>query len=1355
MIELVSRAVSVIESGWENDSEDASKPLKEYRSCPAYVLLGAPGSGKTTAFQKEADSCGNGEYIPAREFIIPHLTKPEWARKILFIDGLDETRAGVADARTPFDQIRSKLQQLNCSRFRLSCRAGYWLGVHDKRKLEQLGQNVVLLTLDPLDEQGILGVLRLNQLPKNGGPEEFINMARARGLGACLNNPQHLVLLAKAMGKGGDWPTSNKEVYEKACEILLSEENEEHRVSGVGQTDPSTLSGIAGRLCAVQILSGCAGYTLSPGKPCEDYPAVEQVLSEGQEGGVRIPPVYERIAGQNQAVPVHQSIAEFLGGRYLARQVDQGLSANRILALMSAADKTVVPNLHGIATWFAAYSGRAREELIKRNPLETALDGDVESFDIGEKRQLLDELRKKASDNPSFIKIVRRNTSLRGLASPDLHADLEKILRQPAHSDSEQSVRYLVLKALDCGSAAPGFRDILLEIIRDRSSWHANQWLALGVLIKTGPRSADTVEHLKRLFAEVRNGSIRDFHGRLLSTLLVELFPQHIAIDEVLDYLTDSRQILAADVYTFWANRMATRLSSEQLTDTLNKLALRVKEAVGSNLSHASFRLFRAFLAILEAFFLSKLSAEINLTDVRHWLEIAWCSEIQDTVSSDHERVASSVQNWLKLQPDKHRKMFEDGVREWIDAGEFKLRALETDNWLFGIQPEPDFWPWCLDRAIQAEHSKAAQFFLKQVVDVLLRESGEIDFSLNDIQARVAGHQELREALEDRLICRLPEDHFKGIEERLKLKSIDLSEREQAHRDLVEQVKAHEKEFRENRAPLRLLHDLAFAYFGYFADVVGDQPRERIRDLLGNDPHVVHMVLEALKKSISRKDVPKVIEIIRSAKRGHSHPLTYPCLAGLGEAGSPPSKERQIRCALALHYFADHAFPGQVSLKWYQILLVNRPEVVSEILVRRIRFQMRRGEEHLTDSYELAFSRSHVKVARLATLPLLKSFPVRCTAPQLRALGHLLAAALLQCKRKGLRGLLKTKLEKKSTKNMNVGQQIYWLATGFLVAPKTYRRQLESNLQGDGRRIRYFVELVCQGSESSEWNDLLKGSCIEPLIKLIGSSFRHVSLDEEMAWSSPPMAASGLVHGLIGHLAESNTPEATDSLSRLVSDEGLSEWRLYLQDAADEQRTVRRQAEFVSCSVGRILEALDNKYPANLDDLVVLLLETFDEMGRKIRDGATNDWRQYWNHLPGQWIPKYENDCRDMLLSDLQEKFATDIHAAKEGVHADDARADIQVTYKNLSIPIEIKKSDSNQLWDGIKNQLIPKYSRDPSADGRGIYLVFWFGKDYLSRSRQGISPASPADLKLQLENTLTPEEADKIAVCMIDVARP
>ena len=75
-----------------------------------------------------------------------------------------------------------------------------------------------------------------------------------------------------------------------------------------------------------------------------------------------------------------------------------------------------------------------------------------------------------------------------------------------------------------------------------------------------------------------------------------------------------------------------------------------------------------------------------------------------------------------------------------------------------------------------------------------------------------------------------------------------------------------------------------------------------------------------------------------------------------------------------------------------------------------------------------------------------------------------------------------------------------------------------------------------------------------------------------------------------------------------------------------------------------------------------------------------------------------------------------------------------------------------------MRDQLMAQYSRDPATDGYGIYLVLWFGEVDGHRTPpppSGVRPDSPEALKARLEGALTPEEARKISVCVIDVSAP
>ena len=87
---------------------------------------------------------------------------------------------------------------------------------------------------------------------------------------------------------------------------------------------------------------------------------------------------------------------------------------------------------------------------------------------------------------------------------------------------------------------------------------------------------------------------------------------------------------------------------------------------------------------------------------------------------------------------------------------------------------------------------------------------------------------------------------------------------------------------------------------------------------------------------------------------------------------------------------------------------------------------------------------------------------------------------------------------------------------------------------------------------------------------------------------------------------------------------------------------------------------------------------------------------------------------------------------------------------------MEVKKTDSKDLWRAIDEQLVAKYLRDPRSGGYGIYLVFWFGADHLKRSPpEGTRPESAEELREMLQDLIPPEHRRTISVVVVDVRAP
>ena len=134
------------------------------------------GQARRLRLRAECEALGEKAcLITARDFLtFDPQSHPEWRDKTLFIDGFDEIRVGANDARTPFDQIRGRLDALGKPGFRLSCREADWLGANDQKHLESVSPDskVTVLQLNPLTDSDIADIL--NDRPDIGDAQAFI-----------------------------------------------------------------------------------------------------------------------------------------------------------------------------------------------------------------------------------------------------------------------------------------------------------------------------------------------------------------------------------------------------------------------------------------------------------------------------------------------------------------------------------------------------------------------------------------------------------------------------------------------------------------------------------------------------------------------------------------------------------------------------------------------------------------------------------------------------------------------------------------------------------------------------------------------------------------------------------------------------------------------------------------------------------------------------------------------------------------------------------------------------------------------------------------------------------------------------
>jgi hypothetical protein len=534
----MTRTVRQIQTRPNEVADTSPRPFSEFADRANIVLLGDPGAGKTYLF-KEATTAENGRFIKARAFLTTPADKLRG--RALFIDGLDEKRAGRGD-RDTVDALVAKLFDVAPPKVRISCRGADWLGDSD------------LAALSPFfDQQGAVAVLYLENLSRpeqiavlagQGGGEadagRFLDEAAERGLGDFLENPQNLIMLWRAV-QTGSWPATRKELFELATQLMLQEPNGEHARSGAGIFSVAELRLAAGAICASRLISDVDAVSLTDQEGRSDLPSYRSLDFFPPEKvraalGRR---VFDGASEPESVDYAHRTTAEFLAAEFLASRVRDGLPFGRLLALIGV-DGHPASELRGLHAWLAVHLPEHADELIEADPYGVLTYGDAASLATSSCAVLVRALANLSQTNPWFRSGNWQAKPIAGLARADMVAEFRKILDDP---NSGFGVRSIVIDALALGPPLlPMLTDLERALARDVATF-AERAGALDALCRLG---ADGKAAIQRVFATQLGDSVNDL--RLRVTIIRGLYRDPYGPEDVIKLVEPSAKVDVSNI---------------------------------------------------------------------------------------------------------------------------------------------------------------------------------------------------------------------------------------------------------------------------------------------------------------------------------------------------------------------------------------------------------------------------------------------------------------------------------------------------------------------------------------------------------------------------------------------------------------------------------------------------------------------------------------------------------------------------------------------------------------------------------------------------------------------------------------
>jgi len=1101
------------ESGGQDEAESA--PLSSLRTEHAYVLLGDAGSGKSTEFRKEHEALGDAVVLrSARDFVALDV-KPEWCDKTLFIDGLDEIRAGTADGRSALDEIRKRLDRLGWPRYRISCREADWLGSNDRRSLERAapGGTVAVLRLDPLDCSAKHALAAMHLQVSDTAP--FFDEAEQRGLSGMLDNPLTLELLTGAFVQGGgSWPANRQGTFELASERMAREHNDEH-VDAVKVSPPvGDVLTSAGELCAIQLLAGIEGFSLGSADDDSPYAALDRLRPPIADNGKGRPHLRRHVLGTKlfssasdseaadgwpRMVPLHRHIAEFLGGRYLAGLVRDGLPARRAVALMiSPHDGRVVTSLRGLSAWFAAHSAEALDRLIDADPVGIGLYGDISGLNFDQKQRLWQALADYAAAGPLLGHEWRDDPSagyreitawaFRSIIDAETVEAVVGLLRGQANDPASDRVADFVLRVLAVSEganweAAKPLAGEALAIAREPIWSEHTRRSALQAFIHLEAQSEVRDDALAALLTDISARRLSDPEDDLAGLALHELYPRRVTPAEIWSYLgIRNCEHYSGAFESFWSRDIATQSSAQDAAEAL--------DALWAELQHQDLRggidevLHRRAQDMMPLELLNKaldgLGDETAVTRVFGWLAAAaTCGRdirptarqgMYDAIAEAEEELgpqaaeplvdvgtkgesavedfidpARRVRAWLERHPQGQRQLY----LEWLKMRHDDVGPSWHVAWLsplplfFSTLPR-DLGIWCLRQALEleADDPALARDVLGHVVGQQLHDPAvNVGLTLDAVSDATKCSPLLSAEL-DRLLAPRPLDPKRSahVAEIRRIERENVRKEREFRQQWADHVRSNLQALRDGSFPVNDLHNLARICLGHrYGSDQDASGEERLNEFLQGESKLADAVTDALAAVVFRAELPTVEETISLHAESKHAWAAWPLFAGLqiAERYEPARLQRLDNERKRRVLAMCFCVPHSLDRapSWLESWLAADPELVAEVLIRCVVGAIRSGVESSYALSALSVLGFDQQTKHHVRLRVLKSFPAAAPQRQLELLDSLLFDVIAGCHTDGIQDLVDAKL---AAKSLTVAQRTRWLATAAILFEGPY-----------------------------------------------------------------------------------------------------------------------------------------------------------------------------------------------------------------------------------------------------------------------------------------------------------------------------
>lgn len=1297
------------------------------------IVLGEPGIGKsalTAAIERTtgAKRVSAGTFYRS-ENLAPYAVSAE---RRLIIDGLDEIAAAGASA---LDTVLKKLDLLGRPEFILSCRAADWQGSADKWKIEQdYGKKPVTLHLEPFSQAQALHFLEDYAVDGTA----LLEKISARGLHELSGNPLTLGLLAELALDGRGIPDNRTDLIGEASRLLIKERNQAHQASEVAQARREDLLLSAGAIAAHLLISGSIGVSM---RTRDDLPAGFVHVSDI----VNIPnaPLAEAALGtrlfrsdsEGLFFPIHRVIAEYWGGYWLARQLQTGLSERRVFNALEFGGG--VPGaLRGIHAWLGYFCPAVADRCIRTDPYGVLRYGETDKLPAARARLLLSSLSGLANEDPYFRSEDWGTRAVSGLARPDLKDDIIAVVRSP---DRHFHLSTLLLEALPGSTLTDLIIPDLQALINDPKAAYTERHHAAQALIAS---NADL--DWPSICENLANERGED-NTRLALEIITQLHGNGFTFEAIAGALiarmgldrNDKRERVGGLDYL-----LIKRLTATQCAGILDALAGRIRAIAQGPHWSPNHSITTTIVKLVR-----KALAEADIEPARFW---SWLKYIHADTSYSTE-AKEEIAKYLQDHADFRRAVQKDALQDAsIDGGSWMAIVHELPQASSGLWLSQADAAYFLDEIAAKDSLEKGDVVLwRDLVRSQRRPESHADDLRKAITQSTMRHAELAQEWEE--LQKPPERDFEKENKQQQAKYLQ----RQAARFAV-----HRRNFAKALDGIRdgtaraALHTLASAYLNRYSDLDHEAaPIERLTAWVGGE--IATAATAGFIACLSAEDLPtleQVMEIRKENKHWTVEPILMCGAAELVRQGQGLDQLRSevARAILAVWWEMPEFNSSKLGTDLETLLearVFQTPGTTEDFLRAVIEPQITEDKEHVSNLYRLGREERFRPYAGPLALSLLQSYPGARPSIQF----ELLQIALAYGPRADLLTLVSQRFQ--SAQGLAAELRRMWSAAGFLLGVAGADADVRDLSQEDRDIFWSVVNLTKLDDHKSL---ALTLSQLEYMIVTFAPLWPPVPMPGS-GWvgEHQPWDASSYVRSCIDRIGADASTAASEALDRLTGNPACVSYKSQIMHVRAQQRRLRRDTEYVAPSFEEVRRTLSDDAPGTIDDLKAMMLDCLDAVQKYLRDADTDGWEAFW----GDKKPKVENTCRDRLLDGLRARTPQSVDLLPECLMPERNRCDILALHQGKGLPIEIKGQWHKDVWDASQTQLEDQYGRDWRADGRGIYLVLWFGQTAgknLTAPPDGLTPPrTPHELREMLVGRLKTPERGLIDVVVLDVSKP